>query len=77
MFFLSQCCHGSFPYWGHIPPHLPRMPCNIVLAPGPVVGAAQIPIRSYSCVFLPPTSTAITTSAFSFVGVLNVLLYIP
>ena len=77
MFFLSQCCHGSFPYWGHSPPHLPRMPCNIVLAPGPVVGAAQIPIRSYSCVFLPPTSTAIRTSVLRFARALFVLLYSP
>ena len=61
----------------HSPPHLPRMPSNTVLISGPAVGAAQILIWSYSCVFLPPMSTAIRTSAFSFVGALNVLLYIP
>ena len=41
------------------------------------MGAAQILICSYSSVFLPPMSTAMRTSAFSFVGALNVLLYIP
>ena len=41
------------------------------------MGAAQILICSYSSVFLPPMSTAIRTSAFSFVGALNDLLYIP
>ena len=61
----------------HSPPHLPRMPSNTVLISGSIVGAAQILIWSYSCVFLPPMSTAIRTSAFSFVGALNDLLYIP
>ena len=41
------------------------MPSNTVLASGPAVGAAQILIWCYSCVFLPPVSTAIRTSAFS------------
>ena len=59
------------------PPHLPRMPSNTVLNSGPAVGAAQILIWSYSCVFLPPMSTSIRTSAFSFVGALNVLSYLP
>ena len=61
----------------HNPPHLPRMPSSTVLISGPAVGAAQILIWSYSYVFLSPMSTAIRTSAFSFVGVLNDLLYIP
>ena len=52
----------------HSPPHLPRMPSNTVLISGPAVGAAQILIWSYSCMFLPPMSTAIRASAFSFVG---------
>ena len=52
----------------HNPPHLPRMPSNTVLISGPAVGAARILIWSYSCVFLPPVSTALRTSAFSFVG---------
>ena len=61
----------------HSPPHLPRMPSNSVLISGPAVGAAQILIWSYSFVFLPPMSTAIRTSLFSFVGALNDLLYVP
>ena len=56
------------------PPLLPRMPSNTVLISGPAVGAAQILIWSHSCVFLPPMSTAIRTSAFSFVGALSNLL---
>ena len=34
------------------------MPSNTVLISGPAVGATQILIWSYSCVFLPPMSTA-------------------
>ena len=55
----------------HSPPYLPRMPSNTVLISGRAVGAAQILIWSYSCVFLPPVSTAIRASAFSSVGALN------
>ena len=61
----------------HSPPHLPRVPSNAVLVSGPAVGAAQILIKFYSYVFLPPISTAIRTSVFSLVGALNDLLYIP
>ena len=61
----------------HSPPYLPRMPSNTVLISGPAVGAAQILIWSYPCVFLPPMSSAIRTSTFSFVEALNSLLYIP
>ena len=61
----------------HSPPHLPRMPSNTVLISGPTVREAQILIWSYSCLFVPPMSTATRTSAFSFVGALNDLLYIP
>ena len=61
----------------HSPPHLPRMPSNTVLVSGSAVGAAQILIWSHSCVFLHSVSTAIRASAFSFVGALNGLLYIP
>ena len=60
----------------HSPPHLPRMPSNIVPISGPAVRAAQILIWFFSYVFLPPVSTAVRTSAFSFVGALNNLLYI-
>jgi len=59
----------------HSPPHLPRTPSNTGLISGPAMGAAQILIWSYSCVFLPPMSTAIRTSVFSFVGALNVFIY--
>ena len=61
----------------HSSPHLPRMSSNTVLVSGPVVGAAQILIWSYPSVFLPPMSTAVKTSAFSFVGALSDLLYVP
>ena len=65
--------------WGAIAfsAHLPKMPSNTALISGPAVGAAQILIWSYSCVFLSPMSTAIRASAFSFVGALSGLLYIP
>ena len=76
--FLKSLLLGSFPsLGGHRSPHPPRMPSSTVLLSGPAVGAAQARIWSYSCVFLPPISTAINTNAFSFVGTLNVLLYIP
>ena len=55
----------------HSPPHLPRMPSSTILISGPAVGEAQILIWTYSCVFLPPASTAIRTSVFSFVGNLS------
>ena len=43
---------------------------------GPAMGTTQILIWSYTCVFLPPMSTALRASAFYFVGALNGLLYI-
>ena len=61
----------------HSPPYLPRMSSNTVLISGPAVGANQILIWSYFCVFLPPMSAAIRTSVFSFIGALGGLLYIP
>jgi len=61
----------------HSPLYLPGMPSNTVLLSGPALGAALILIWSYSCVFLPPMSTAVRASAFSFVGALSGLLYIP
>ena len=39
------------------------MPSSPVLISGPAAGAAQSLIWSYSCVFLPPVSTAIRTSS--------------
>ena len=61
----------------HSPPHLPRIPFNTMLISGPAAGVSQILVWSFSCVFLPPMSTAIRISAFSFVEALNVLSYIP
>ena len=60
----------------HSPTCLPRMPSYTVLISGPAVEAAQILFWSYSCVFLPPMSTAIRAFAFSFVRALNGFLYI-
>ena len=68
MFFLSHCCQSPFPRWESQSTSPPCMPSNTVLISGPAVGAAQILICSYSSVFLPPMSTAISTNAFSFVG---------
>ena len=61
----------------HSTPHLPKMPSNSMLISGLAVGAAQILIWSYSCVFLPPISTAIRIIEFSFVGDISILLCIP
>ena len=77
MFFLSHCCRVLSLAGSHSPTDLPSMPSNTVLFSGSAVGAAQILIWFYSCVFLPPMSTTIRTSAFSFVGALSVLSYIP
>ena len=77
MLFLSHCCQNPSLAGNHSPPHLPRMTSNTVLISGPAVGAAQILIWSYSCVFLPPMSPAIRASAFSVVEALNGLLCIP
>ena len=57
----------------HSPPHLPRMPSNTALVSGPAVGTTRTLIWSYTCVFLPPISTDIRSSAFSFRGALSVL----
>ena len=61
----------------HSPSHLPRMHSNTVLVSRTAVGATQILIWSYSCVFFSSMSTAIRISVFSFVGALSVLLCIP
>ena len=73
--FLESLLSESLPVLGVSPPHFPRMHSKTVLVSGSAVGAAQILIWSYTCVFLPPMSTAIRTTEFSFVGALNVLLY--
>ena len=67
----------SFPSLEVSPPHLPSTPSNSGLVSVPAVRAAQILSCSYSCVFSPPVSTAIRTSASAFVGALSALLYIP
>ena len=77
MFFLSTAVRVLSLAGSCSPSHLPRMPSNTVLISGPAVGATQILIWSCPCIFLPPMTTAIRTSAFSFVGVLKVLLSIP
>jgi hypothetical protein len=61
----------------HSPPYLHRMPSSTMLFFGPAVGAAQILVWAYTCVFLPPISTATRTGAFSFVRAFSDLLYIP
>ena len=73
--FLESLLSEFFPSLG-VTVHLALLGCTVLIS-GPAVEAAQILILSYLCVFLPPMSTAIRTSAFSFVGALNDLLYIP
>ena len=77
MFLLNHCCQSPFPRWESQSTSPPWMPSTTMLISRPAVGAAQILIWSYSCVFLPPVSTAVRTSVFAFVGALNVLLYFP
>ena len=72
MFCLSHWCQSPFHLW-ESQSTSPRMPSNTVLVLGPAVGAAQTLILSYSNVFLPPMSTAIRTSTFSFVEALMTL----
>ena len=76
MFFLSPAVGVLSLIGSHSPPHLPRMPSDTVLISGPAVGAAQILIWSSSSVFLHPVSTAIRTSAFSFVEALSSVQFI-
>ena len=58
----------------HSPPYFPMKLSKTVLISGPAVGAAQILIWSYSCVFLPPVFRAIRARVCSLVGALNDLL---
>ena len=63
--FLESLLSEWFPLLG-VTVHLTSLGCPpTLLISGPAVGAAQILIWSNSCVFLPPVSTAIRTSAFS------------
>ena len=77
--FLESLLLASFPSLGVIV-HLISLgwpPILGGLVSGPAVVTAQNIIWSYSCVFLPPVSTAVRTSLLSFVRTLNALLYIP
>ena len=74
--FLESLLSESFPSLG-VTVRLTLDALNTVLISGPAVGAAQILTWSYFCVFLPPVSMAIRTSAISFVSALNDLLYFP
>jgi len=78
--FLESLLSESFPSLG-VTVHLTSLGCPPILRWSLDLLsrdlAAQILIWSYSCVFLPPMSTAIRTSVFCFVGALNVLLYNP
>ena len=66
--FLVSLLSDSFPVLG-ITVYLTSLGCPpTLLISGPAVGTPQILIWSYSCVFLPPVSTAIRTSAFFFNG---------
>ena len=74
--FLESLLSESFPLL-EVAVHLTSLLCPPkLLISGPAVGATQILIWSYSCVFFSPISTAIRTSVFPFVGALNVLLCI-
>ena len=73
---LESLLSEYFPALG-VTVHLTSLGCPpTLLISGPAVGTPQVLIWSYSCVFLPPMSTAVRASAFSFVGALNDLLYI-
>ena len=76
--FPESLLSESFPSLGvtvHLTsPGCPPALCWSLDLPG---GAAQILTWSCSCVLLPPVATAIRASAFSFVGALSGLLYIP
>ena len=75
--FLESQLSESFPSLG-VTVHLTSLGCppTLSLISEPAVGAAQILIWSYSCVVLPPTSTAIRNRVFSFAGALKAFLCI-
>ena len=75
--FLVSLLSESLPAL-EITVHLASLGCPpTVLLSGPALGAAHILIWSYSCVFLPPMSTGVRASAFSFLGAVSDFLYIP
>ena len=74
--FLESQLSESLPSLG-VTAHLTSLGCPMLIS-GPAMGLAYILSWSFSCVFLPPISTAIRTiEFFSSVGVLNDLIYIP
>ena len=74
--FLESLLSGFFPLQG-VTVHLTFLgyPPTTVLGSGPAVGATHSNL-ALLCVSLPPMFTAIRNCVFSFVGALNVLLYI-
>ena len=76
--FLESLLSESFPLLG-VTVHLTSLGCPpcITVYLWTCCGAVRILIWSYSCLFMAPVSTAIRTSAFSFVGALNDLSHIP
>ena len=75
MFFLSHCCQSPFCHWesqSTSPPQDALQHCADLWT----CGGSSDSNLVHSYVFLPPKSTAIKTSVFSFVGVLNDLSYI-
>ena len=77
MFFLSHCCQSPLLCWESQSISPPQDALQHFADLWSCCGAAQSLILSYFCVFLPPMSTAIRTSAFSFAGAFSDLLYIP
>ena len=77
MFFLSHCCQSPFPLWESQSTSPPQDALQHGAGLWTCCGAAQVLIWSYSCLSLPPVSTAIRTSVFSPVGALSGLLSLP
>ena len=77
MFILSPCCQNPVPRWKSQSILSPWDALQHCAISGPAVGAAQILVWSYLCVFMPPMHTAVRTGAFSFVRSLDGLLCTP
>ena len=77
MFFLSHCCQSPFLRWesqSTSPPEDALQHCADFWT---CCGGSSDSNLALRLCFLPPMSTAIRTSAFSFVGALDDLLYFP
>jgi len=73
-FFLSPCCQSPFPRWESV--YLTSLDAlQHCWSLDLLCGSSDSSLVLLLC-FLPPVSTAIRTSAFSFVGALNDLLHI-